>query len=394
MDELDQMSKQNEDWWAKPGEVVTFFKREGKNGKNERELHGEGWTGKDEIAPRKAHDQRVATVGSRRSGIEKTSTYYNLPLIKKAHWGWEIYLYFYLGGIAGGSYLVATLADLLSLKKAKNLIRSGRYLSLVCIVLSPILLIKDLGKPMRFHHMLRVLKFRSAMSLGTWGLSTFGMLCGLTAARQMAEDGLLTWLPLLPRLLKIVPVKVVEAVGAVAGLFVASYTGVLLSSTAVPIWARAKHVLAPLFLSSALSTGLASLSLILALKGGDEQETLERLERAELVAMTSELGLLASLPRVLGPLGEPLFKGKLGTLFKAGTIGGGVILPLLTRLSWKLIRKPMPRILNIGVSSLVLIGGFILRYEWIMVGRTSADNPRDIHYYNKLEWKGRTNKEK
>jgi formate-dependent nitrite reductase membrane component NrfD len=381
------MSKQNTDLRAMVGKTVALVNLDGRNRKNERRLHGEGWMGKDEVTPSKEADHSLLKTRNREVWPEKVSTYYNLPLIKKAHWGWEIYIYFYLGGIAGGSYLVATLADLFGLRRAGELIRTGRYLSLICIVLSPILLVKDLGRPLRFHHMLRILKFRSAMSLGTWGLTTFGMLCGITAAYQMAQDGLLSWFPLMARLMKALPVKAIEAVGAIFGLFVASYTGVLLSSTAVPIWARAKHVLAPLFLSSAFSTGLASLSLLLSFRGKEQQEVLERLENAEIVAMTSELSLLASLPRILGPLGEPLFKGQAGTLFKVGTIGGGVILPLLARLGWKFMRRSTPRTMNIWLSSMVLIGGLILRYEWIMAGRASADDPKAIHYYNDLEWK-------
>src|SRR5581483_10823068 len=237
--------------------------------------------------------------------VGRAESYYGLPLIKKAHWGWQIILYFFLGGIAGGSFLVATLADLLKLDDNHNLIRAGRYLSFVCILASPILLILDLGRPERFHHMLRVLKLRSAMSLGSWGLSFFGMCCGVTTAYQAAHDGLLDWFPLLVRLMKAVPVKAVEALGAIGGLFVASYTGVLLSSTAVPVWARARHILGPLFLTSGVSTALASLSFILSL-GRNNQRTLEKMERAEMVAMSTELGMLAALPRVLGPLRKPL----------------------------------------------------------------------------------------
>src|ERR1700737_440359 len=92
--------------------------------------------------------------------LDGQQTYYNLPLIKKAHWTWEIILYFFIGGIAGCSYLVATLADLLGSTRDASLIRAGRYLSFVGIIISPILLIKDLGRPERFHHMLRVFKVR------------------------------------------------------------------------------------------------------------------------------------------------------------------------------------------------------------------------------------------
>lgn len=321
--------------------------------------------------------------GERWSG--QASSYYNIPLIHKAHWGWEIILYFFLGGLAGGSYLASTLAHLFGSREDAALVRAGRYVSLVGIIISPILLIKDLGRPERFHHMLRVLKLRSAMSLGTWGLSTFGLLCGLTAGYQVAMDGLLDWFPPLARLIKALPVKLIESVGSFFGLFVASYTGVLLSSTAVPIWARARHILGPLFLTSGLSTGLAALSFILSL-GRHNRKTLEKIERAELVVMTTELALISALPTTLGPLGKPLLKGKTAAFFGAGTLGGGLLLPLLVRLGWKLTQKPTPRGLNIGASLLVLVGGLILRYVWVVVGRASADDPQATHRYNKIEW--------
>ncbi len=317
-------------------------------------------------------------------------TYYNLPLLKKAHWGWQIIVYFFLGGVAGGAYLAATLADFFGLKRDQQLIRTGRYLSLACILASPILLIMDLGRPERFHHMLRILKFRSVMSLGSWSITFFGLCCGLTAAHQMAKDGLLNWFPFMARTMRALPVKTIEAVGALFGLFVASYTGVLLSSTAIPIWARARHLLGPLFLTSGISTGLSALSFILSLgrfKG--QQDTLERLDRAEMLATTTELGLIAALVPTLGPLARPLYKGKTGALFIPGTIVAGLISPLLMRLRWRMNHKATPRSLTISASLLTLIGGVILRTVWILVGRISADNPRDTHYYNALEWSKR-----
>lgn len=336
-------------------------------------------------------DNGGATAGRGERWVGPASTYYGLPLIKKAHWGWEIILYFFLGGIAGGSYLVAALADLFGLDKAASLIRAGRYLSFVCILISPILLIKDLGRPQRFHHMLRVLKFRSVMSLGSWGISVFGMMCGSSTAHQMAKDGLLNWFPPLARLMKALPIKVIEGFGAVAGLFVASYTGVLLSSTAVPLWARAKHILGPLFVTSGLSTGLASLSLILSLGRSRRQEDiLERLDRAEMIAMTTELGLITSLIPILGPLAKPLFKGRTGVFYTIGTIGSGLLVPLLARLGWRMSGKAPSRSLTISTSALVLIGGLILRGVWIIAGRASANDPKDTHYYNAVEWNERT----
>lgn len=102
--------------------------------------------------------------------------------------------------------------------------------------------------------------------------------------------------------------------------------------------------------------------------------------------MTTELGLIASLTTTFGPLGKPVFSGRLGFLFNAGTISSGLVLPLLTRLGWKVRRKPIPRTFNIGASFFVLVGGLILRYVWIAAGRASADDPHATHTYNALEW--------
>jgi formate-dependent nitrite reductase membrane component NrfD len=325
-----------------------------------------------------------ATAGRGEERPGEASTYYSMPLIKRATWSWEIMLYFFLGGLAGGSFLVSTLADLLGSVKDAALIRAGHFIALICMIISPILLIKDLGRPERFHHMFRILKLRSAMSLGTWAITVFGICCGLTTAHQMANDGLLNWFPPLARFLKALPMKIIEVIGSVFGLVVASYTGVLLSSTAVPVWARARHILGPLFLSSGLSTALASLSLLLSL-GRSKQDTLERLDSAEMITMATELGLISTLPRVLGPLAKSLFKGRVGVLFIAGTTGSGLLVPLLTRLVWKLTRKPMPRALNIVTSLMVLVGGILLRYTWIVAGRGSADDPQATHYYNAME---------
>lgn len=324
--------------------------------------------------------------GASKAWSGPSKTYYDLPLVKKAHWRWQIVLYFFLGGIAGGSYLVATLADLCNAEKNGVLTRSGRYLSCVCILASPVLLILDLGRPARFHHMLRVFKLRSVMSLGTWGLTAFGLCCGLTTAHQAASDGLLNWFPLLARWMKAVPVKLVEVLGSMLGLFVASYTGVLLSSTAVPVWARARRILGPLFLSSGLSTALASLSCILSF-GRNNQPLVEKLERAEIVSISVELGLISALPRLLGSLGKPLFRGRTGLLFEFGTVGAGLAFPLLARIIGKLGGKSTPRTVNIGLSLLVLAGGMILRYVWIVAGRLSAHDPEAVHAYNALEGK-------
>jgi formate-dependent nitrite reductase membrane component NrfD len=320
----------------------------------------------------------------------KASDYYNIPLVNKAHWSWEIVLYFFLGGMAGGSFLVSSLASLLGFKEDEPIVRIGRYVAFVSLLISPVLLIKDLGRPERFVNMLRVLKLRSVMSIGTWALSAFGLLCGLTTAHQAAKDGLLNWFPLMARLLKALPIKVIESVGSLFGIVVASYTGVLLAATAVPVWARARSLLGPLFFTSGLSTALSAISFILSLGSSNHHKNaLKRLERAETIVATTELGLISALVPTLGPLGKPLFTGRNGGLLFGGTVSCGLILPLLLRSGWKIAHKSTPREVNSIASLLILVGGLILRYVWIDAGRKSADDPQATHAYNALEWQGK-----
>src|ERR671932_1198020 len=225
--------------------------------------------------------------------------YYGIPPIKRAHWTWQIPVYFWLGGIGAGTQLFATVAQLLG-HEDEALKRVGRYTVLATMVLSPVLLIWDLGRPERFYNMMRVLKLRSPMSTQSWSLLAFGNLGGLIAARQAAEDGLLFGDNFLSRLaIRLIPARLLSVLALPFGLFVAFNTGNLISATSVPIWARNWMLMGPTFLSSGLSTALSWLSLVLHLGRWGEVKTLRVLHRAEKAVILIE-GLLigASLIRM------------------------------------------------------------------------------------------------
>src|SRR5918998_3914770 len=121
---------------------------------------------------------------------ESRSSYYGQPVIHKPHWKWLIIWYFFLGGISSASYVIASIAALFGGREGRQITRVGRYLSLAALLPSPILLILDLGRPERFLYMLRIVKLRSPMSVGTWGLTIFGAFSAISALRQAAQDGL------------------------------------------------------------------------------------------------------------------------------------------------------------------------------------------------------------
>ena len=170
-------------------------------------------------------DGRIETSHHPRTDPERDDKgYYGIPPIKKAHWTWQVPVYFWIGGLAAGTHLFTTLAQLLG-HEDKALVRTGRYTVLVAMILSPVLLIWDLGRPERFYNMLRIVKLRSPMNTQSWALTLFGGFAGLLATRQAAEDGLLGSNFLSRLVLKFIPAKLVAVLGLPFGLYVGANTG-------------------------------------------------------------------------------------------------------------------------------------------------------------------------
>ncbi len=115
------------------------------------------------------------------------TSYYGRPVVKPSPWTSDIPAYLFLGGLAGGSSLLAAGADLTSRPALR---RTGRLGALAGITVSFAALVHDLGKPSRFHHMLRVAKATSPMSVGTWILTVYGPMAGLAGAAAAAAGGL------------------------------------------------------------------------------------------------------------------------------------------------------------------------------------------------------------
>jgi formate-dependent nitrite reductase membrane component NrfD len=299
----------------------------------------------------------------------KDKNYYGVPPIKRAHWTWQIPIYFWLGGLGAGTQLFATVAQLLG-HRDEALTRVSRYTVLATMLLSPVLLIWDLGRPERFFNMMRILKLRSPMSTQSWSLLAFGNLGGLIATRQAAEDGLLLGdNPLSRLIIRLIPARLLTVLVLPFGLFVGFNTGNLISATSVPIWARNWMLMGPTFLTSGLSTALSWLSLVLHLGHWGEAKTLRVLHRAEKAVIVIE-GLLigASLIR-MSRWSKPLFSREVAPLFVGGTLIGGILAPMA------LLSGKETRSRSILASVLALAGGLAFRFAIIQAGRKSADDP-------------------
>jgi formate-dependent nitrite reductase membrane component NrfD len=282
--------------------------------------------------------------------------YYGLPILKKPFWKWEIALYFFFEGISAGSYVLCTVAGLRDQKRYAAAIRTGRFLSFATMLFCPPLLIADLGRPERFHHMLRIVKRTSPMNHGAWALSGYGAVASLLALLAWPAEKLpfrlaTAAVSLAQRLL---PARALAVLGMPFALTMISYPGVLLETTANPVWSHTNY-LGPLFAASSLSSGAAALSLLNYSSGSHALHT--ALHRFEDVASAAETGSLMLYVDSLQQAAKPLFKGKQSLLFLAGACGLGLIAPAL-------LRRSRNKFLRSGVApALTLLGSLALKWS-------------------------------
>src|ERR1700743_2558117 len=185
------------------------------------------------------------------------SGYANMPVTKVPGWHGIIAWDALLNGMATGLFLTAALSELAAPAVFTRVALVAYPVALVLLLVDLGLLVLDLGDPLRFHHMLRVFKPSSPMSLGTWCLTIFSL--PLTAAAGFSLLAELGWDFEWARLTAVV-------VGLLPGFASAAYKGVLLSTNAQPGWKDARW-LGGYLTNSALLMGCAELLVLSALKG-------------------------------------------------------------------------------------------------------------------------------
>lgn len=272
------------------------------------------------------------------------------PMMKAPVWSREVPVYFWFGGMAAGASFVGLACDLAGDERSARL---ARKVALAALLPSPPLLILDLGRPERFYNMLRIFKPRSPMSMGSWCLSVFGGTLSAAIGADLLGHR-----------------RTARALGAGTaffGSYLGSYTGVLLASTAVPVWARSRLLLGPIFISTATLTGAAATRLALTVTGVPVgHPTREALGRVESGAMAAEL-LLSELNRErLGSLASDLEDGAGAVWFRRAQ--------WLARagLSARLIRKRWGGPAEQFASFCFLGAALCFRFAWVESGRSSA----------------------
>jgi formate-dependent nitrite reductase membrane component NrfD len=287
-------------------------------------------------------------------------SYYGRPVLKAPVWEWKIAAYLFCGGLAAGSSVVAAGADLTGRPALRRGTRLG---ALGALLASTYFLVSDLGRPARFHHMLRVVKPTSPMSVGTWILSAYG--AGASAA---AVDELVplrrrhTWpARLLHRLAR--PLGLTAAATA-PGL--ASYTAVLLAHTSVPGWSEVRDELPFVFVGSAAASGGGFGMLCAPVAEAGPARTFAA------VGAAGELVAARVMEHRLGLVGEVYREGRAGRfrrLSEVLTVAG---------LAGTLLAAPRSRA-GAAASGLALLAGSALqRFTVFEAGVASTKDPKYV----------------
>ena len=295
-------------------------------------------------------------------------------------WGILLVAYLFVGGMAGGSYIVAALADLLGKGKYRVLSKSGVYVSLLSIIAGLALLILDLGRfevdpltPLNAY-----VNFpTSIMSVGTWIVTAFIIVSLLTSILWFFQGSDIIR-------------KLLEVAGIVLGGSTAAYTGLLLAFSRGRLFWNTPY-LPWLFIISGSLTGLAVSLFVIPIVAKlmprffeDFRDLFEnKRDYAALIGdgqkyimalITIELGLVVIELGAGGAYTEFQLAG-LSTVFMVYLIVG-LIIPLV--IGYYAVRSSSIKnersviLFSLGSFILILAGGFLLRYIILYTGQIVA----------------------
>ena len=315
----------------------------------------------EQIRHQAEQQRRLQVVGQRPAGApfpqaSPENGYYQIPLLKQPPWTWEIPLYLFVGGAAGAAAVIGAIADYTGADR--RLVRDARWIAAAGSVISPALLVSDLGRPERFLAMLRVFKPQSPMSVGVWTLLGF----------STASIGTAFAAHLRHRYGPSLPLRVLENAGQAAslafGLPFSNYTGVLIGATAIPVWNRNVGSLPLHFGASGLGAAVGLLELL----GHRKSRALQALGLGAAIFETMEGIHLES--RGHSHL-NPLKQGPSGWITRTGGALAGPIPTALRAASFFASQERSQSLRKWAAWSSVM-GSLVTRIGWIAAGRASA----------------------
>ena len=301
-------------------------------------------------------------------------TYYGRSQVKPAPFEPNVVGgYIFLAGLSGASALVGALSAAADPKPVRRrgrrpetppLVRRSRYLSLLAPTIGSALLVYDLHTPQRFYNMLRIAKWRSPMSIGTWILMSFSAFAGVAGLAQVATDLRPRWR--WPRPLA----SAAQVPAAIAGAGLCTYTAALVSATSTPLWAAAPRELAVRFGSSSMATAAAALAI-------GETDPAKRRSLGDLLiaALTVELAAGVATEARYKHVGiEKARAGPWGRIERIGAEGLGVLVPLGLMAASRLSGREPGRLASLaGVAAIA--GSAVFRISILGAGAESARRP-------------------
>jgi hypothetical protein len=287
--------------------------------------------------------------------IPRQPGYYGLPLLKSPVWTWEIPLYFFIGGLSG---MAAAISFVAALFHHGGLARMSICVGAIGGILSPILLIMDLGRPRLFINMLRVFKYKSPMSVGAWIVFVFSV-CAIPACIAFEIHAHQIFTGAMDQAIRIITGLLITG-SALFGIFLATYTGVLLGATAIPAWFLHRVFLPVHFGAAGLGSAAALLELL-----GYRVAPLNALGFVSAIII-SALWLWLEINKH-GAADRALHTGPSGWLIRSGELLSGPLALLL---------RGFGLVPLAGIS--FLLGAFVSRFGWIEAGEVCVCDPEAV----------------
>jgi len=286
-----------------------------------------------------------------------------LEIIEHMSYDWRIALYFFLGGLAGGSYLFSVAAHYW-IKEFKPFAKTAAFITTVALAAGLLVLILDLGKPFRAWRLFLTFNPTSALSWGVWFLSIFFAISVIYSyfffmrKENLLEEG---------------KVKLIAYIGIPFAVLTASYTAVILiQAPGRALWHTA--LLPVLFFNGALISGIAATVLVASIRKQNTNlsllgKLLSWLIIAELGFLLIEFIVLMNGGGEYVRMAQHIALGDYGALFWTVEILIGSILPVAVFLFFK---KHPPYSIALA-STATLIGIFTMRFIVVVGGQVPTN---------------------
>jgi len=286
-------------------------------------------------------------------------------------WHWPISLYLFLGGLAAGLLFFAALFTLLG--KDKEYPTAVKYASVIppiALSVGLLALVYDLTHKLYTWQLYMTIRIESPMSWGAWVLlivTPLSFLWVISYYSELFPEWKLKYefLDKFENFLKenrkymamaLIPLTIILGI----------YTGILLSAfNARPLWNNA--ILGPLFLTSGLSTGAAS--IILLAKTAKEKYLFGKID---LVLIIIELGLIIHMLMGMYAGSEVQIEAMqllVGGEFTLMFFGFVVILGLIIPGILEFIELAGYKVPATVPALLVILGGLIFRFVMVEAGQ-------------------------